>query len=102
VSGVLYTCFPVYFQPAMGTECSAFRPVVIPVHWLSTVPVGMYLKSTSQVTWSRKFDLTSRLKPEVPPLGSFSALCEGSNQKGLLLLLGPCVQGPLMVLALFL
>jgi len=87
----------------MGTECSAFRCVVIPVHWLSALPVGLCPESTRQVTWSRKVGLTSGLRTKVTPQDWVSALHEDSNQKGLpLLLWGPCAQGAQMALGVFL
>jgi len=85
----------------MGTECYAFRRVVHPIHWLSALPVGVCPESTRQVTWNRKVGLTSGLGPVVAP--HVLALCEGTNQKVLpLLLLGPCVQGAQMALGVVL
>jgi len=60
----------------MGTECSAFRRVVIPVYWCSGVPVGMCTESTRKITWSRKVGLASGLGPGVTSQICFSALCE--------------------------
>jgi len=58
----------------MGTECSAFGPVVFPLYRSSAVPVGLCLEFTRQLSCSRKFGLTYGPEAQVLSWGAAHGL----------------------------
>ena len=67
----MFSCF---FQPVMGTECSAFMRVVFPLYRSSAVPVGLCLEFTRQLSCSRKFGLTCGPEAQVRSWGAAQGL----------------------------
>jgi len=58
----------------MGTECSAFRRVVFPLYRSSTVPVGLCLEFTRQLSCSRKVGLICGPEAQVRSWGAAHGL----------------------------